>query len=436
MFDLPHLATRLFGAPLMIADAKLGDIRARLEPRLLGQERIDAGDALVPVERAGMTVIDGIAIVPAMGTLVQRAFGLMAASGLTSYDRVAGDVEAAIADPAVRAVLLEVDSSGGEAAGCFSAAERLMALSLTKGRGRKPIWAIANERALSAGYALACCADRVLLPEAACIGSIGVVAIHADRSAADADDGLRFTLIHAGARKIDGDPHLPLSPRARQDIQAEVDRKWGMFCRHVAAARGMEEERVRATEAAVFWGPAAIDAGLADAIAGRETALAMLGHAARTRSVSPPTNRSLAQTGVSTMSEPKELSTETAGAIVPPEPEPPVPEPPLPGSPAADALVRAEQTGYARGLQAGEGAMLARARSIHELAVLAGTPERAMALFLQGKSVDEARKELVDARASAAPVLDTRIPSALAEAGESPLIAHIRRVNAPAKPEA
>lgn len=448
---MPHLASRLFGAPLLIADAKLGDIRTWLEPRLLGRERPDADNTLVPAGRPAIAIIDGIAIVPVLGTLVQRSFGLMAASGLTSYDQVAADVEAAISDPSIRAVLLEIDSSGGEAAGCFAAAERLIQL-----RGRKPIWAIANERALSAGYALACCADRVVLPEAACAGSIGVVAVHVDRSAADAEDGLRFTLIHAGAHKADGDPHQPLSPQVRDDIQTEIDRKWAMFCRHVAAARGLTEARIRATEAAVLWGGAAVDAGLADAIAGRASALAMLADAARRRSVSPPANRSLAVRGVTIMSESNGPAAEPAATSMQLTPEPPISAPPVSGqpvseragpelpvleaaalaSPGADALARAEQTGYARGLQAGEAAMLMRARTVHELAVLAGSPERTMPLFLAGKSVDEARKELVDARASAAPVLDTRIPTALGGTGESPLIAHIKRANAPAKTEA
>ena len=82
------------------------------------------------------------------------------------------------------------------------------------------------------------------------VGSVGVVAVHLDESGADAMAGLKWTLIHAGARKTDGNPHEPLSPRATADIQADVDHLYDHLVALVAANRGLSADAVRATEAA------------------------------------------------------------------------------------------------------------------------------------------------------------------------------------------
>ena len=98
------------------------------------------------------------------------------------------------------------------------------------------------------------------------VGSVGVVAVHIDESGADAMAGLNWTLIHAGARKTDGNPHEPLSPRARADMQADVDALYDELVAVVAANRGISTEAVRATEAAIYRGEKAVRAGLVDRV--------------------------------------------------------------------------------------------------------------------------------------------------------------------------
>jgi ClpP class serine protease len=88
------------------------------------------------------------------------------------------------------------------------------------------------------------------------IGSIGVVAVHVDESAADARAGLAWSFVHAGERKVDGNSHEPLSSRARADIQADVDFLYERFVNLAARNRRLSPEAVRATEAGVFlWEP-------------------------------------------------------------------------------------------------------------------------------------------------------------------------------------
>jgi ClpP class serine protease len=97
-------------------------------------------------------------------------------------------------------------------------------------------------------------------------GSNGVVALHADHSRFDAEAGFNFTYIYKGARKIDANPHMPLSPEARGQIQGEVDRLYDMLIASVAGHRGITAERLAATEAAIYFGDNAVEIGLADRV--------------------------------------------------------------------------------------------------------------------------------------------------------------------------
>ena len=151
----------------------------------------------------------------------------------------------------VRGILLDVDSPGGEVGGLFDLVTRIRALKAASGI---PLWAVANEDALSAAYAIVSAADRIYVTQTGEVGSIGVVAAHVDESGADAQAGLSWSFVFAGQQKVDGNAHEPLSQRARDTIQADVDRLYGEFCALVAANRDLTVEAVRGTQAAIYRG--------------------------------------------------------------------------------------------------------------------------------------------------------------------------------------
>lgn len=223
---------------------------------------------------AGFTVTDGgIAVVPVIGPMVSRGDWLTELFGIGDYGAVGSTIANAFADPATRAVLMEIDSPGGEVGGLFDLVETIRSLKTETG---KPLWAVASEAALSAAYAIASTADRLYVTRTGEAGSIGVVAIHVDESAADTMAGRKYTLIHAGAKKVDGNAHEPLAPEAHADIQADVDELHEAFVALVAGNRDLAPEAVRATEAAIYRGQRAIEAGLADRIGTMDQALAEL----------------------------------------------------------------------------------------------------------------------------------------------------------------
>ena len=216
-------------------------------------------DASRDDERRDYAVVAGVAVVPISGVLVHGDGYCW--WGETPYGAIRAVLEDAAADPEVRAIVLHVDSPGGEVAGCFDLADRIYAL-----RGVKPIAALIDEHACSAAYALASAAETILAPRTAVIGSIGVITMHLDVTAALEQAGLKVTTIQYGDRKSDSYSTTPLSDAARERAQADIDTLGEMFVALVARNRGLEPEAVRATEAGVFLGQAAVDAGLADAV--------------------------------------------------------------------------------------------------------------------------------------------------------------------------
>lgn len=315
MTDLPYLASRLYGTPLLIARPKLEVILGVVARKLAGETLATPPPANVDAGMTGgLQIVEGIAILPVLGTLVRRSSYIGAASGLTSYHDIEAMAEAAFADPQVRAVLLEIDSSGGEAGGVFDLAQRLRTLAQTSG---KPLWAIADEAALSAAYAIACAADRLWLTRTAEVGSIGVVAVHVDESVADAKAGLNYTFLHAGAHKVDGHPHAPLPAPVAADIQADIEQLHEQFISLVAGFRRLTVDAIRDTEARVYRGEAALQAGLADQIGTRAEAITALQRQLAMSAGRSLRNQAAVLSASRTTSSPQEISMNDQSTVSP-----------------------------------------------------------------------------------------------------------------------
>ncbi|MFQ6756713.1 S49 family peptidase [Cereibacter sphaeroides] len=296
--NYPMIAGRVFGTPLLVDPVKGAAFLAGLGPRLvngalelrgieeLAPDRVaeagriaprasvlldDAGDARREAGRPLYRVEGGVAVIEVTGTLVHRGGWIGQSSGTTSYEGLMAQITAAVADPSVRGIALEIDSYGGEVAGLFDLADTIRAA-----RAVKPVRAFVAEAALSAAYAIASQAERIVLPRTGAVGSIGVLLVHADFSQAMADRGVAVTLIHAGRHKVDGNPYEALPEGVRADLQARVEASRALFAETVAAGRGarLSRQQALATEAQVLDGAAAVAAGLADEVSDLRSAFA------------------------------------------------------------------------------------------------------------------------------------------------------------------
>ena len=439
---LPHLASRLYGTPLLLVRSKLDVILSVLGERV---QWPTAKEALaVPAPRANVGAAPGIALIPVYGTLVRRSLGLDAASGLTSYGQVAAMLDAALVDASITGILLDIDSPGGEAGGVFELAQRVRAANAVK-----PVWAVASDSAFSAAYAIASAASRIYVSQTGGVGSIGVIAMHVDQTARDAQDGYRFTAVTAGAHKNDFSPHEPLDPDAYALLQAEVDRLYGLFVDHVATMRGLNAAAVRATEAGLYFGPNAISVGLADRLGTTESALVDFASYLATNAATSglkflaansfplaPTSK-----GALFSTNPMEKTAMHENAIdrLPPEssnaPEDPALAPekadPADGNAAAQPQDHSVGNDVSAVVNAAVTQVRADAVAIAELCQLAGQPGLTLSFLNEGASVAQVRKTLLAGRAQGTEISSLIHPDAASTAAspeQNPLMKAVKKL--------
>jgi signal peptide peptidase SppA len=281
-----HLAQRLFNRPLAIHRDKAEVIMAALAERLGVTQMFGAdGRTLQPQAFAfddddsfdydrrdrGYDMVGPVAVIPVQGTLVQKCGTLRPWSGMTGYDGIRQAFTAAMSDDAVEGIVLDIDSPGGEVAGCFDLVDEIY-----RARGDKPIHSILTESAYSAAYALASAADKILVPRTGGVGSIGVICMHVDMSKALTSAGVQVTFITYGDRKADGHPEIPLSKEALERFQADIDTMGELFVETVARNRNIAASKVRDTQAVTYLGADGVAKGLADAVAAPDAAFRAL----------------------------------------------------------------------------------------------------------------------------------------------------------------
>lgn len=278
MTDLfPHLAQRLFNTPLALHPRKAEIALAALAERL-GVARIVRADGSAYVDDvdddlgfteegrapyAGYDLVAGVAVIQAEGMLVQKTGTLRPYSGMTGYDGIRTNFLTALDDGAAEAIVLDINSGGGEVSGCFDLADTIYAA-----RGTKPIWAICSDCAYSAAYALASACDRITVPRTGGTGSVGVITMLVDYSRALNASGLVVNFIHYGTKKAAEmrGASTGVSDELLARIQADVDVMGDLFVKTVARNRGISAEAIRAQEADYYLGEAGVLAGLADAV--------------------------------------------------------------------------------------------------------------------------------------------------------------------------
>ena len=247
MTRIEEIAQRIGSRPSLVNMARAGDF--------YGMDTTGADD--------GYDVQDGVAIIDISGPLSNDRWSW----GGTTYGDIQAAIKSASANPKVTAALFNVNSPGGSTDMAFETAAMISSFD-------KPCYSVANTAAYSAGYLLACQADKMYcVPTSGGVGSIGVYCAHFDLSEMYKQIGISVTLISAGAGKTNGNPYEPLSKDAMASTQADVDRLYGEFVGAVARGRKMDAAAIVKMGAKCFDGSAAaIAAGLADLPGDMETA--------------------------------------------------------------------------------------------------------------------------------------------------------------------
>jgi signal peptide peptidase SppA len=368
--NYPNIAQRVFHTPLLAAPSKAVSFVHGLGPRILGQkveiEGIDENTLVGPTRdpqasllddrvgeqiRAGRAepfrLIEGVAVIPVTGTLIHRGTWVGSYSGEMSYEGLSAQLEAAADARLVRGIALEIDSYGGQVAGCFELADLIREISTTK-----PVHAFVCDHAYSAAYALASQASRIVVSRTGGAGSIGVICLHADYSTQLEQRGIKISVISAGEHKADENPYEPLPDSVRSDVQSECEYLRMLFAQTVGEGRGqsLTAEAALETEARCYIGAKALEAGLVDEVANPREAFERFVAQINGRSDDAPGFTSNPRGGNPMTDKTKTPATavedgdQAPEASVPQAPESPAAAPAAPSEPAAPAAAADERT--------------------------------------------------------------------------------------------
>lgn len=242
--------------------------------------KLAAAGQLPPVERAAGVGMGGRQDGPppkpwtleAGGVAVLRLEGSMAKDskyGDTSTVAMRRHLRAAAADPEVRAVLLLVDSPGGQAAGTAELGDEVRRLG-----AQKPVHAYVEDLGASAAYWVAAQAQRVSCNATAQVGSVGVVSLLYDESQRYAREGLKVHVVATGPGKAALREGQPVLPEHVAQVQERVDFLFGHFRAAVQGPRRLTEDQWAAVaDGRTFAAPRALELGLVDAVGTYEGAL-------------------------------------------------------------------------------------------------------------------------------------------------------------------
>lgn len=216
-----------------------------------------------PLQNAqSVSVRDGVAIVPVVGPIFRFANIFSRVSGATSLDVLATDFTQALDDPAVKAIVLNLNTPGGMASGISEFATMVR-------RAGKPVVAFV-ERAASGGYWIASAAHQVVVGRTGEAGSVGAVVSLDTRK----PDGMVEIVSSQSPRKR---PDVA-TDEGRAQIQAHVDRWAQAFIEDVATGRKVTTDTVLARfgQGDMLMGRYAVAAGMADRVATLEEVIADL----------------------------------------------------------------------------------------------------------------------------------------------------------------
>lgn len=210
-------------------------------------KKIDTGMGAVDFEAAKKTTkfrveSGNIAVLPLYGVVSQRVSMMSDFSGGTSTDIFGARFDSLVNDDSISAIVIDVDSPGGNVFGVQELADKMFAA-----RGKKPVIAVVNSLMASAAYWIGSAADEIVMTPGGEVGSIGVMTLHTDQTAAAEQAGVKNTIIRAGKYKVESNPYEPLGDDAKDYIQSQVDARYADFIATVARNRGKSDDKVEKT---------------------------------------------------------------------------------------------------------------------------------------------------------------------------------------------
>jgi len=207
----------------------------------------------------GMEIQNGVAVIPICGTLAMNLDPIeVKYLGMTDMSSVSKEIADAADDPAVHAIVFDIDSGGGTVNGTPELARQIADVS-------KPTFAYTATKACSCAYWIAAAADNLLCSPSATVGHVGAVALHREYTRMLEEGGVTLNTLQSDSLKTAGSPYVAMTDEQRAFLQDRVDFAANQFKAFVTARR--PQIAAEDMQAQAWWGIQAATLGYVDALA-------------------------------------------------------------------------------------------------------------------------------------------------------------------------
>lgn len=170
--------------------------------------------------------------------------------------------------PAVKGVILTIDSPGGTTVGgeaIFDAVRRIAAA--------KPVVAQIGTLAASAGYMIASAADHIVARQTSIVGSIGVLIQYPDLTGLMDKIGIKLEEVKSAPLKAEPSPFNPTTDEERAMVRRLIMDSYNWFVDLVAERRPLSRDEVlKLADGSIFTGRQAVGLKLVDEVGGQQAA--------------------------------------------------------------------------------------------------------------------------------------------------------------------
>lgn len=257
---LLRLTASLRNRPHLISKEAFQEIETVLNARNTGL--LDISGSKDAAKQKEKPVAGNIGVISIQGPLTYRSTGWEGLCGGFSYEMLLDQAEELIAS-GVKDIVLDVDSGGGEAYGCFEATDELRKMCDAAG---VKLTGYIDGSACSAAYGIICACDEVVINPFAQAGSIGVlIALYNDSKALE-QAGIQRTFVTDGTDKVPFADDGSWREGFLADLQARVAELGDAFRAHVAKYTGLSTKDIKDTQARVYSAQDALSIGLVNKI--------------------------------------------------------------------------------------------------------------------------------------------------------------------------
>ncbi|WP_347489403.1 signal peptide peptidase SppA [Desulfoscipio sp. XC116] len=213
-----------------------------------------------------------IGVIQINGTIVSGVDSSSLFSAAAGSDVIMEQLRRAADDPAIKAVVLRLNTPGGTTGG---SQEIALEVDRLRKAGKKVV-ASMGDVAASGGYWIACRCDKIVANPGTITGSIGVIMETQNLQGLYEKLGMDSVVFKSGPHKDMGSSSRVVTEQEQQIFQSMVDDMYKQFVATVSEGRGIDQAQVRElADGRIFTGSQALDNGLVDDLGNYYDALDM-----------------------------------------------------------------------------------------------------------------------------------------------------------------